>query len=160
MAWNALVDRILAGSKKRKELEVENQSEYDQWVSEVDSEIEVFVKRVNRLDLGTADGRSKFYGFIGRFSTRLRELRERSESSGASAEALIQLEELIEEMNSSASDVSVSVAYLGDDPVEKARRERKRKKRRQEKAEKAREKRDEIANHIHDVTSALENKDS
>lgn len=68
--------------KKEKEIEVENQSEYEQWVSELYSEIEVFVKRVNALDLGESGDREKFYEFIKRFSDRLGDLRERSEASG------------------------------------------------------------------------------
>ena len=156
MPWNALADRILAGSTRKKEIEVENQSEYDEWVSELRSEIEVFVKRVNALDLEEAGDRDKFYEFVKRFSDRLRDLRERSEASGASAEALIRLEELIEELNESSSTVHVSVAYIGDDPFEKARREQKRKKREQEKIESLREKRDEIAGKIQELTSAFD----
>ena len=156
MPWNALVNRILAGSKRRKEIELENQSDYDQWVSELYSEIEVFVKRINALDLEGASDRSKFYEFAGRLSDRLQNLRERSESSGAPAEALIQLEELIEEINNTSSRVHVSVSYIGDDPFEKARREKKRKKREQEKIEQAREKRDKIADKIQQLSAAFE----
>lgn len=156
MPWNALADRILAGSNRKKEIEIENQSEYDQWVSEVYSEIEVFVKRVNALDLEESEDRSKFYDFAGRLSDRLRELRERSESSGAPAEALIQLEELIEQINESSSEIAVSVAYIGDDPFEKARREKKRKESERERTERAREKRDEIAGKIREFNDALE----
>lgn len=156
MPWNALADRILAGSNRRKEIEVENRSEYEEWVSEVYSEIEVFVKRVNALDLEDAEDRGKFYDFAGRLSDRLSDLRERSESSGAPAEALIQLEELIEQINESSSKVAVSVAYIGDDPFEKARRERKREKREKEKIERARKKRDEIAGKIRLFSEALD----
>lgn len=156
MPWNALADRILVGSSRRKEIKVENQSEYDQWVSELYSEIEVFVKRVNALDLEESEDRSKFYAFAGRFSNRLQELRERSETAEAPAETLIQLEELIEQINESSSKVAVSVAYLGDDPFEKARREMKRKKREQERAVRAREKRDEIAGKIGEFNDAFE----
>lgn len=157
MPWNALADRILAGSKRKKEIEVENRSEYDEWVSELYSEIEVFVKRVNALDFEEAGDRDKFYEFVERFSDRLRDLRERNEASGASAEALIQLEKLVEVMNeSSSSKIHVSVAYLGDDPFEKRKRERKREERRQEKIEALREKRDEIAGQIQELTSAFD----
>ncbi|AAV44717.1 unknown (plasmid) [Haloarcula marismortui ATCC 43049] len=156
MPWNALADRILTGSKRKKELEVENQSEYDQWVSELYSEIEVFVKRVNNLNLSEAEGRDQFYNFAGRLSDRLLELRERSESSAAPAEALIQLEELIEKINESSSKIHVSVAYIGEDPFEKARREKKREEREREKSKKAREKRDAIADKIQQLTAAFE----
>jgi hypothetical protein len=156
MPWNALANRILAGSNRKKEIEVENQSEYDQWVSELHSEIAVFVKRVNSLDLTASEGRSKFYEFAGRLSDRLNDLRERSESSGAPAEALIKLEELIEQINDTSSQIHVSVAYIGNDPFEKARREKKRKKREQEKIERAREKRNEIAESIEEFTAALD----
>jgi len=156
MPWNALADRILTGSKRKKEIEVENQSEYDKWVSELYSEIEVFVKRVNALDFEEAGDRDKFYDFVGRFSDRLQDLRERSEASGASAEALILLEELVEVMNESSSTVHVSVAYIGDDPFEKRKRERKREERKQEKIEALRGKRDEIAGQIQELTSAFD----
>ena len=151
-----MVSRILAGSKRKKEIEVENQSDYSQWMSELYSEIEVFVKRVNALDLEEAEHRDKFYEFIGRLSDRLEDLRERREASGAPAEALIRLEELIEELTESSSRVHVSVAYIGDDPFEKAKREKKREEREQEKIEQLREKRDDIADQIQKVTSALE----
>ena len=156
MPWNTLAGRILTGSNGKNELEVENRSEYDQWVSELYSEIEVFVKRVNGLDLSEAKGRDQFYNFAGRLSDRLLELRERSESSAAPAEALIQVEELIEKINESSSKIHVSVAYIGEDPFEKARREMKRKKREREKTEKAREKRDAIADKIQQLTAAFE----
>lgn len=156
MPWNALADRILTGSKRKKELEVENQSEYDQWVSELYSEIEVFVKRVNNLDLSEAEGRDQFYNFAESLCDRLRELRERSESSDAPAEALIQLEELIEKINETSSKIHVSVAYIGNDPFEKARREKKKKEREREKTERAREKRDAIADKIQELTAAFE----
>jgi hypothetical protein len=156
MPWNALANRILADSKRRKEIEVENQSDYDQWVSELYSEIKVFVKRVNALDLEESSDRSKFYEFAGRLSDRLQDLRERSESSGAPAEALIRLEELIEQINNTSSQVHVSVAYIGDDPFERARREKKKKRREQEKIERAREKRDEIGDNIQQLTAAFE----
>lgn len=156
MPWNALADRILTGSKRKKELEVENQSEYDQWVSELYSEIEVFVKRVNNLDLSEAEGRDRFYNFAERLSDRLLEVRERSESSAAPAEALIQLEELIEKTNKTSSQVHVSVSYIGNDPFEKAKREKKRKEREREKTEKARMKRDAIADKIQELNAAFE----
>lgn len=156
MPWNALADRILTGSKRKKELEVENQSEYNQWISELHSEIEVFVRRVNHLDLAEAEARGQFYKFVGRVSDRLLELRERSESSAAPAEALIQLEELIEETNQTSSQVHVSVAYIGDDPFEKAKREKKRNDREREKTERAREKRDAIADKIQELTATFE----
>lgn len=135
---------------------MENQSDYSQWLSELYSEIEVFVKRVNALDLEETEQRDKFYEFVGRLSDRLEDLRERSEASGAPAEALIRLEELIEVLTESSSKVHVSVAYIGEDPLEKARREKKREEREQEKIEQLREKRDEIADQIQEVTSALE----
>jgi len=156
MAWNDLADRVLADSNRKREIEIENRSEYDQWVSELYSEMEVFVKRVNGLDLSEAGGRDQFYNFAGRLSDRLLELRERSESSAAPAEALIQLEELIEKINESSSQIHVSVAYIGEDPFEKARREKKRKEREREKTEKAREKRDAIADKIQQLTAAFE----
>jgi len=151
-----LADRVLADSNRKREIEIENRSEYDQWVSELYSEMEVFVKRVNGLDLSEAGGRDQFYNFAGRLSDRLLELRERSESSAAPAEALIQLEELIEKINESSSQIHVSVAYIGEDPFEKARREKKRKEREREKTEKAREKRDAIADKIQQLTAAFE----
>jgi chromosome segregation ATPase len=153
------MNRILAGSTRKKEIEVENQSDYDRWLSELYSEIEVFVKRVNALNLEETEQRAKFYEFVGRFSERLEDLRERSEASGAPAEALIQLEELIEELTESSSEVHVSVAYIGDDPFEKARQEKKREERKQEKIEQLREKRDEIADKIQGVMSAVKEND-
>jgi DNA repair exonuclease SbcCD ATPase subunit len=161
MAWNALVERILAGSKREKEIEVENQSDYDRWLSELHSEIAVFVERVNALDLEEAEHRKKFYEFISRFSDRLKDLRERSEASAAPTEDLIRLEELIEVMNkSSSSKAHVSVSYLGDSPFEKAKHEEKKEKRRQERIAQLREKRDEIGDQIQEVSEAFEEEDS
>ena len=156
MSWKSLVDTFLAGKKREKEIEVENQSDYDKWLSELYSEIEVFVKRVNNLDLEESEERGKFYDFIGKFSTRLQDLRERSESSGAPATALIEMDELVETLEDTSAPISVAVASLDNDPFKKARRERRRKKREQNKIERARERRDEIANQIQEVTSALE----
>lgn len=156
MPWNALADRILAGGKREEELNVEKQSEYDQWVSELHSEVEVFVKRVNGLDLSNSESRSQFYDFTERFSDRLVDLRERSESSGAPAEALIRMDELIEEINETSSQIAVAVAYIGDDPVEKARREKRREEREQKRAKRSREQRDSIAGKIEELMQALE----
>jgi uncharacterized FlaG/YvyC family protein len=63
---------------------------------------------------------------------------------------------LIEQINNTSSQIHVSVAYIGNDPFEKARREKKRKKREQEKIERAREKRNEIAESIEEFTAALD----
>lgn len=116
----------------------------------------MFVKRVNNLDLIEAEDRDQFYNFAGRLSDRLLELRERNESSDAPAEALIQLEELIEKNNETSSQIHVSVAYIGNDSFEKARREKKRKEREREKTERAREKRDAIADKIQKLTAVFE----
>ena len=121
MPWSSIADKLLAGSKRKEEIEVENQSDYDLWVSEVYSEIEVFVKRVNNLDLEDAEDREKLFSITSRFADRLSDLRERSEASAAPAGALIKLEELIERMNSASAPAVVSIAYLGDDPLKKAR---------------------------------------
>jgi len=83
MSWKSLVDTFLAGKKREKEIEVENQSEYEEWVSELYSEIEVFVNRVNDLELEESEDRHKLFSLIGRFSDRFYELRERSEASDA-----------------------------------------------------------------------------
>jgi hypothetical protein len=45
---------------------------------------------------------------------------------------------------------------VGDDPFEKAKRNKKREELEQEKIEQLREKRDEIADQIQEVTSALD----
>lgn len=156
MSWKSLVDTFLAGTKREREIEVENQSDYDKWLSELYSEIEVFVKRVNNLDLEESEERGKFYDFIGKFSTRLQDLRERSESSGAPATALIEMDELVEMLEDTSAPISVAVASLDNDPFKEARRERRRKEREQNKIERARDRRDEIANQIQQVTSALE----
>lgn len=139
---------------------MENQSDYSQWLSELYSEIEVFVKRVNDLNLEEAEQQEEFYEFVARLSDRLEDLRERSEASGAPAEALIRLEELIEELTESSSKIHVSTAYIGEDPFEKAKREKKREEREKEKIEQLREKRDEIADKIQEVTSALKKSES
>lgn len=156
MPWDALANRILTEGNRKKELEVEKQSEYAQWVSEIYSEIEVFVKRVNNLGLSNSEDRDQFYDFAERLSDRLSELRDRSESSTAPAEVLIQLEELIEKVDENSSQAVVSVAYLGNDPVKKARHEKKMKKRERERAEKAREQRDLIADEIQELNDVFE----
>jgi hypothetical protein len=156
MVWDALANRVLAGSNRKKEIQVEKQSEYDQWTSEIHSEIAVFVRRVNNLYLNHSEDRSKFYEFADRLSDRLQDLRERSESSGAPPEALIKLEELVETINNNSSDVSVSVAYIGDDPFKKARREEERQQREQERIERTYEKRERIAESIEQFTAVLD----
>ncbi|AWB28360.1 hypothetical protein [Halococcoides cellulosivorans] len=156
MPWNALTDRILTGSKRKKILEVENQSEYDQWVSELFSEIGVFVKRVNDLDLSQAEDRAQFDNFAEKFSDRLLELRKRSESSSAPTETLIQLEELVEKIDETSSQMAFTSVYCGDDPFEKARLEKKRKEREGENTERAREKRDALADEIQELITTFE----
>jgi len=156
MPWNALADRILTGGKRKKELEVENQSEYAQWVSELYSEIEVFVKRVNALDLSEVEGREQFYEFGERFSERLQELRNRSQSSAVPTEVLIQLEELIEQIDETSPGAAASVVYMGDDPLKKAKMEQERKERREERTEEVRKERDMIANEIQELTAAFD----
>lgn len=153
---NSLADRMFAGSKRRKEIDAEIESEYDQWASELRSEILVFVKRVKALDLEESNDRHRFYEFVKRFSERLRDLRERSEASNASAEALIRLEELIEELNESSSKVHVSVALFGGDPFKKARWEKRKKERYRERIEQARKKMDNIADQIQELISAFD----
>ncbi len=106
--------------------------------------------------MSEAEGRDQFYNFAGRLSDHLLELRERSESSTAPTEALIQLEELIEKINETSSQIHVSVAYIGNNPFEKAKREKKRQEGEREKTERAREKRDAIADMIQELTAAFE----
>ena len=156
MSWKSLVDTFLAGKKREKEIEVENQSEYEEWVSELYSEIEVFVNRVNDLDLEESEDRHKLFSLIGRFSDRFYELRERSEASDAPTEALIKLEELIERMNNASAPAAATVAYLGDDPFKKARRERKREEREKKQIKRVRKERDEIADYIQRVMDSFE----
>jgi len=160
MSWKSLVDTVLAGKKREKEIKVENQSDYDKWLSEFYSEIEVFVKRVNNLDLEESEERDKFYDFIGKFSTRLQNLRERSESSGAPTAALIEMDALVETLEDTSAPISVAVASLDNDPFKEPRRERRRKEREQNKIKRVRDRLDEIANQIQDITSALESEDS
>jgi len=160
MSWGAIVNQILAGSKRRRELAVESQSEYEQWISEIDSEIEVFVKRVNGLDLSESEDRDQFYDITEGLSDDLQELRERSESAAAPAELLIQLEELIEKTSETPTHIGATVAHLGNNPAEKARREIQEQKKHEKKEEKrtdeAREKRDAIAEEIQALTAAFE----
>lgn len=156
MAWSSLVDTVLAGTKRQQEIEVENQSEYDQWRSELYSEIEVFVKRVNSLDLEESEDRSQMYEFIEKFSNRVQDLRERSEASSAPTEALIELDSLIEELNDTSAPIAVATVSLSRDPIKKARNRRRREEREQNRIEHAREHRDEVADKIQEVNSAFD----
>lgn len=151
MAWNSLVDTLLAGPKREREIKVEAQSEYEQWVSELYSELQVFVKRVNDLDLEEASDRDKLFSLIEQFAARFEDLRNRREAASAPADALITLEELIERMDNTATPIAATVAYLGDDPFEKARREKKEEEREKKEIERVRNERDEIAEYIRRV---------
>lgn len=156
MAWSSLVDTVLAGTKRQQEIEVENQSEYDQWRSELYSEIEVFVKRVNSLDLEESEDRSQMYEFIEKFSDRVQNLRERSEASSAPTEALIKLDSLIEELKDTSAPIAVATATLSRNPVKKARHRKRREEREQNRIEHAREQRDKVADKIQEVNTAFD----
>ena len=156
MPWKSLVDTFLAGKKREKEIEVESQSDYDEWLSELYSEIEVFVKRVNSLDLEETEQRTKLYEFIDKFSERLQDLREQSESSGAPATALIELDKLVEILEDTSAPIPVATVTLHDDPFKKAKQKQRREEREKEDIERARGERDTIANQIQDLTLALE----
>ena len=156
MPWSSLVDTVLAGTKRQQEIEVENQSEYDQWRSELYSEIEVFVKRVNSLDLEESEDRSKMYDFMEKFSNRVQDLRERSEASSAPTEALIELDSLVEELEDTSAPIAVATATLSRNPAKKARQRKRREEREQNRIEHAREQRDKVADQIQVVNSAFD----
>lgn len=154
------MDTFLAGKKREKEIVVESQSDYAEWVDEVYTEIKVFVRRVNGLDLKESDDRHKLFSLTSKFAVRFRELRERSEASDAATDALIKLEELVERMDNASAPAAVTVATLSNDPFKKARMEKKREKREKKQIKRVHQEREEIAGKIQEVTAALEGEDS
>jgi len=156
MPWESLASTFLAGKKRKEEIEAENQSEYDQWVSSIYSEIRVFVKRVNGLDLEEASDRDELYELINQFADRFSDLRERSESAGAPVDALIKMDEMIDRMKDSSSPIAVGMASWSRDPMKKARHEKRREKDRAKRVKRVRDERNEIAEKIEDFTAELE----
>lgn len=156
MPWNALVDNILTENRRRQELEVEKQSEYQRWMNELHTEIRVFVKRVNDLDLSNPEERTRFYQFRKNFAESIEELRNRSETAKAPVEALIEMEELNELLLDTTSRISATVAYLGNDPFKKMKRKKKEKEREQRRTDEAEEDKNEIAEQIESLSSCFE----
>lgn len=157
MPWNALADNILSESRRRQELEVEEQSEYQRWRNELYTETRVFVKRVNDLDLSNSEERTRFYELRKDFAESIEQLRSRSETSKAPVEALIEIEELNELLLDTTSRISATVAYLGNDPFKKMKREKEEKEREQRRTDEAVEDKNEIAKKIQSLNSCFDN---
>lgn len=156
MAWRSLLNTVLAGTKREQEIAVENRSGYDQWLDELYSEIEVFVKRVNGLNLEEAEDRDQFYEFIDKFSSRMEQLRARSETSHSPAEVLIGLEELIELLQNTSAPVAVYSLNVNESAWEKKQRQQREKKRERDRIERVRSDRENVANQVENLNKALD----
>jgi hypothetical protein len=159
MVWDALAERILAGSTRKQEIDVEKQSEYEQWRSELDSKIKVFVKRVDGLDLEESEDRAQLYDLIDTLSSRVQTLTERSETSSAPTEVLIELDKLVELLEDTSAPIRVGTVSLRNDPFKQARQKKQREEREQERIEKAHEQLDEIADQIQEVFQGFDDKE-
>lgn len=156
MPWNALANNILTENRRRQELEVEKQSEYQQWRNELGSEIHVFVKRTNRLDVDDSDDRYQFYELTDKFAPRFQELRNRSEASNAPPEALIEIEELVELLDDTLPPASIGIVSLDPSPAERRRQKQRRKERKQRRKKKVQNEMDEIAEKIRSLNTCFE----
>ena len=155
MAWRSLLNTVLAGTKREQEIAVENRSNYDQWLDELYSEIEVFVKRVNALNLEETEDRDQFYEFIDKFSSRMEQLRARSETSHSPAEVLIDLEELIELLQNISAPVALYSLNVNESAWEKKQRQQREKERERDRIERVRSDRENVANQVESLNEAL-----
>lgn len=156
MPWNAITDAVLSGSKRQQEIEVEERSEYQNWRNELGSEIQVFVKRTNRLDINDSDDQYKFYDLTDKFAERIDDLRERSEASKAPTEALIELEELVEFLEDPSAPLAAAVVTFDPSPYEKIRKQKEAERRNQERVEKVQSDLDQVAEKIQAVNQGFE----
>jgi len=137
-------------------MDAEYESDYKQWRAELYSEIAVFIKRINSLDLEDSADRKQMYSFIEEYSNRFQELRYKSEASSASTESLIELEKLIELLNSISELTVVSIINLDPTPAERRRQEKRRREKKEEQIEEARDQLEEIEDKIQDLDDTFE----
>ncbi|WP_152424958.1 hypothetical protein [Natronococcus jeotgali] len=131
MALESLIDTALAGFKRSRELEAENRSEYKQWHSELESELEVFLYRAKEMNLEESSDRHEFYDYIEKFENRLRSLRSRSEASEAPTQALVEIENLVDLAENTDRPVYAVSVNFKETPLERQRREKKEEERNQ-----------------------------
>lgn len=153
MPWNAIANALLSDRKREQELGVEIQSEYENWRREVYTELEIFVKRVNDLNLEESEERTMFYDLTDKFSPRFEDLRTRSEASNTPVDALIEIEKLVELLEDISPPLVVTTSTLNPTPVEKKRQEKRRKERHQRHIEKVETEMDKIAEQIKTVNN-------
>lgn len=157
MLWDQIADTLLSGKKRKEEIEVETESGYSQWRSELYAEIKVMVKRMNDLNLSDDGERRQFYSLTGKYAPRFQELRNRSEASNAPVQALIEIDELVETLNGISPPTSVTLSYLNPSPAQKQQQERRRKERKQRKKEQTQEYMDQIAEKLSEVNNSFDN---
>lgn len=157
MALESIIDTALAGFKRSKELEAETKSQYHQWHSEVESELEVFLHRAKDVDIESSTDRDEFYDYLETFENRVRQLRSRSEASEAPTKALIELEDLAdlaEETNRPA--YVVTATWGATTPFEKRKREKREREREQRHQERIEEEIEEFVGQIEDVRDSFD----
>lgn len=158
MSLSKLLDPILAPVRRRRELNAEEESEYSRWLRKLETEIEVFVERVDELDFEEAEDRDLFYDRVDQFEERVKDLRSRSVVSKAPNQAVVELDELSEVLEDTSSGIAVAVAHLDEpkNPFEAARRREKEEERRRRRVESVQRDVDEVIAYIERVTGAFD----
>lgn len=83
-------------------------------------------------------------------------MRDKPQVSETPVDALIEMEDFAEFLTQTSNKISVSVAYIGEDPFEKRRRKRKQQEREESRREQAVEEREEIAERIQSLNSSFD----
>jgi Cft2 family RNA processing exonuclease len=158
MSLSKLLDPILAPVRRRRELDAEEESEYSRWLREFETEVKVFVERVDALDFEEAEDRDRFYELVDRFEERVKYLRSRSVVSKTPNQAVVELDELSEVLEDTSSGIAVAVAHLDEpkNPFEAARRREKEEERRRRRVESVQRDVDEVIAYIERVTGAFD----
>lgn len=148
MPWGTLVDHFLAENRRKREIEVESDARYGEWLEQAESMIQVFVKRVNDLNFDDSADLSRFYELIENLSSRAEDLRESTDASKAPANSLVKLEELVELLNETTQPPASGVVTINETPFERAKRKEREREKEQERIGWAIQDREKIANKI------------
>jgi chromosome segregation ATPase len=158
MPLKSVVDTVLAPLRRKAELYAEEKSEYSTWISELKSETEVFLERVEHLDFDEAEDRDKLYEMVDQFQERIKAIREKPMASKAPNEVLLKLDELHETLDESSAPIPATLAYVGKsrNPFEAARRRKREEERQQRRIDRVSSDLEEIEVKIREVTSAFD----
>lgn len=153
-----LLDPILAPIRRKRELSAEEDSEYSRWLRELETEVKVFVERVDELDFKEAEDRDRFYSLVDQFEDRVKDLRSRSVVSKAPTQAVIELDQLSEVLEDASSGIAVAVAHLDEpsNPFEAAWKKKKERDRSRRRIESVQRDVDEVIAYIERVTGSFD----